>query len=184
MWNPLTRGELKNRCCQDLDELRWELQFAIRRRQHQRHRLRGYVAVSGYVEPRPQRFVAQAATAVLRAVIISPLLHLSGIPLSGLTLDSEDRTLVPVVTVEALTWLPPAAILFDSWASGVALPSSKRRRNIPGDPRKESPGAAPRHRSGNSPSRRRMDGALHNNAHNSDRLQRRTYTQTGNRESR
>ena len=31
VWNHLKRGELKNRCCQDLDELRWELGLAIRR---------------------------------------------------------------------------------------------------------------------------------------------------------
>jgi transposase len=31
VWNRLTRAELKNRCCRDLDELRWELGLAIRR---------------------------------------------------------------------------------------------------------------------------------------------------------
>lgn len=31
VWNLLKRGELKNRCCHDLDELRWELGLAIRR---------------------------------------------------------------------------------------------------------------------------------------------------------
>jgi transposase len=31
VWNLLKRGELKNRCCHDLDELRWELSLAIRR---------------------------------------------------------------------------------------------------------------------------------------------------------
>lgn len=31
VWNLLKRAELKNRCCQDLDELRWELRLAIRR---------------------------------------------------------------------------------------------------------------------------------------------------------
>jgi transposase len=31
VWNLLKRAELKNRCCQDLDELRWELGLAIRR---------------------------------------------------------------------------------------------------------------------------------------------------------
>ena len=30
-WNLLKRAELKNRCCRDLDELRWELGLAIRR---------------------------------------------------------------------------------------------------------------------------------------------------------
>lgn len=32
-WNLLKRVELKNRCCRDLDELRWELTCAIRRLQ-------------------------------------------------------------------------------------------------------------------------------------------------------
>jgi transposase len=31
VWNHLKRVELANRCCQDLDELRWELSLAIRR---------------------------------------------------------------------------------------------------------------------------------------------------------
>ncbi len=31
VWKQLLRAELKNRCCQDLDELRWELRLAIRR---------------------------------------------------------------------------------------------------------------------------------------------------------
>jgi transposase len=31
VWNHLKRVELKNRCCHDLDELRWELGLAIRR---------------------------------------------------------------------------------------------------------------------------------------------------------
>jgi transposase len=31
VWNLLKRGELKNRCCHDLDELCWELGLAIRR---------------------------------------------------------------------------------------------------------------------------------------------------------
>lgn len=31
VWNHLKRSELKNRCCQDVDELRWELGLAIRR---------------------------------------------------------------------------------------------------------------------------------------------------------
>jgi hypothetical protein len=30
--NLLTRGELNSRCCQDLTELHWELDVAIRRR--------------------------------------------------------------------------------------------------------------------------------------------------------
>ena len=31
VWNQLKRVELKNRCCHDLDELRWELGLALRR---------------------------------------------------------------------------------------------------------------------------------------------------------
>jgi transposase len=39
VWNLLKRGELKNRCCHDLDELRWELGLAIRRLRRHPHRL-------------------------------------------------------------------------------------------------------------------------------------------------
>ena len=49
VWNLLKRAELKNRCCRDLDELRWELRLAIRRLQRQPRRLRGCVAQCGYV---------------------------------------------------------------------------------------------------------------------------------------
>jgi transposase len=49
IWNLLKRGELKNRCCRDLDELRWELRLAIRRLQRQPRRLRGCVVQCGYV---------------------------------------------------------------------------------------------------------------------------------------
>ncbi len=49
VWNLLKRGELKNRCCQDLDELRWELGLAIRRLQRHPQRVRGCVAQCGYV---------------------------------------------------------------------------------------------------------------------------------------
>ncbi len=49
VWNMLKRGELKNRCCQDLDELRWELGLAIRRLQRHRQRVRGCVAQCGYL---------------------------------------------------------------------------------------------------------------------------------------
>ena len=49
VWNLLKRGELKNRCCQDLDELRWELGLAIGRLQRQRDRVRGCVTQCGYV---------------------------------------------------------------------------------------------------------------------------------------
>ncbi len=49
VWNLLKRKELKNRCCQDLDELRWELGLAIRRLQRRRHLIRACVAQCGYV---------------------------------------------------------------------------------------------------------------------------------------
>lgn len=49
VWNLLKRTELKNRCCQTMDELRWELGLAIRRLQRKRHRLRACVAQCGYV---------------------------------------------------------------------------------------------------------------------------------------
>ena len=49
VWSLLKRGQLKNRCCQDLAELRWELGLAIRRLQRTRHRIRGCVAQCGYV---------------------------------------------------------------------------------------------------------------------------------------
>ena len=49
VWNLLKRGELKNRCCMDLDELRWELRLAIRRLQRRREPLRGCVTECGYV---------------------------------------------------------------------------------------------------------------------------------------
>ena len=40
VWNLLKRRELKNRCCHDLAELRWELGLAIRRLQRKPHLLR------------------------------------------------------------------------------------------------------------------------------------------------
>ena len=49
VWNLLKRGQLKNRCCQDLGELRWELHLAIRRLQRQRQRVRGCITQCGYV---------------------------------------------------------------------------------------------------------------------------------------
>ena len=49
IWNMLKRGELKNRCCQDLGELRWDLRLAIRRLQRQRQRVQGCIAQCGYV---------------------------------------------------------------------------------------------------------------------------------------
>ena len=49
VWNLLKRKELKNRCCQDLDELRWELGLAIRRLQRCRQLIRACFAHCGYV---------------------------------------------------------------------------------------------------------------------------------------
>ena len=49
VWNLRKRGELTNRCCMDLDELRWELRLAIRRLQRRREPLRGCVTECGYV---------------------------------------------------------------------------------------------------------------------------------------
>ncbi|MGH3803211.1 MAG: transposase [Pseudonocardiaceae bacterium] len=49
VWNLLKRLELKNRCCQTMDELRSELGLAIRRLQRKRHLLRAGVAQCGYV---------------------------------------------------------------------------------------------------------------------------------------
>ncbi len=49
VWNLLKRKELKHRCCQDLDELRWELRLAIRRLQRRRHLVRACFAQCGYV---------------------------------------------------------------------------------------------------------------------------------------
>ncbi len=49
VWNLLKRRELKNRCCQTMDELRWDLGLAIRRLQRTRQRLRACVVQCGYV---------------------------------------------------------------------------------------------------------------------------------------
>ena len=49
VWNHLKRGELKNRCCQDLDELRWELGLAIRRLRRKAHLLVACFRQCGYV---------------------------------------------------------------------------------------------------------------------------------------
>jgi transposase len=49
VWNLLKRKELKNRCCPDLDELRWELGLAIRRLQHRPHLIRACFVQCGYV---------------------------------------------------------------------------------------------------------------------------------------
>jgi transposase len=49
VWNLLKRAELKNRCCQDLDELRWELGLAIRRLRRTPQRLLACVRQCGLV---------------------------------------------------------------------------------------------------------------------------------------
>ncbi len=50
VWNLLKRVELKNRCCHDLDELRWELGLAIRRLQRKPHRLTACFRQCSYVQ--------------------------------------------------------------------------------------------------------------------------------------
>jgi transposase len=49
VWNHLKRTDLKNRCCLDLEELRWELGLAIRRLQRRPHLIRACFAQCGYV---------------------------------------------------------------------------------------------------------------------------------------
>ena len=49
VWNHLKRVELKNRCCQDLDELRWELGLAIRRLRRKPHLLAACFRQCGYL---------------------------------------------------------------------------------------------------------------------------------------
>jgi transposase len=49
VWNLLKRAELKNRCCRDLDELRWELGLAIRRLRRTPQRLIACVRQCGLV---------------------------------------------------------------------------------------------------------------------------------------
>jgi transposase len=50
VWNLLKRGELKNRCCHDLDELRWELGLAIRRLRRKPDRLLACFRHAGLVQ--------------------------------------------------------------------------------------------------------------------------------------
>ena len=49
VWNHLKRVELRNRCCQDLDELRWELGLAIRRLRRKPHLLTACFRQCGYL---------------------------------------------------------------------------------------------------------------------------------------
>ncbi len=57
VWNLLGRGELKNRCCHDLDELRWELGLAIRRLRRKADRLVACFRQCGYLHQPRQRSV-------------------------------------------------------------------------------------------------------------------------------
>ncbi len=50
VWNLLKRVELRNRCCQDLDELAWELGLAIRRLRRKPHLLRACFRQCGYAQ--------------------------------------------------------------------------------------------------------------------------------------
>ena len=49
VWNLLKRVELRNRCCQDVAELCWELGLAIRRLRRRRHALIACFRQCGYV---------------------------------------------------------------------------------------------------------------------------------------
>jgi transposase len=49
VWKQLLRGELKNRCCQDLDELRRELALASHRLRRRAHRLVACFAQCGHL---------------------------------------------------------------------------------------------------------------------------------------
>lgn len=49
VWSLLKCQELANRCCQDIEELRWELRQAIRRLQRHPQRLIGCFRGCGYV---------------------------------------------------------------------------------------------------------------------------------------
>ena len=50
VWNLLKRGELKNRCCQDMTELRSELDLDIRRLRRKAHLLTACYRQCGYVQ--------------------------------------------------------------------------------------------------------------------------------------
>ena len=50
VWNLLKRRELKNRCCHDVDELRWELGLAIRRLRRTVDRLVACFRQCGYLQ--------------------------------------------------------------------------------------------------------------------------------------
>ena len=48
IWHYLTGVELRNRCCQTLDELRWELGLAVRRLRRKRHVIQGCFTQCGF----------------------------------------------------------------------------------------------------------------------------------------
>jgi transposase len=50
IWKQLVRGELKNRCCRDLGELRWELGLAFRRLRRRRDPLIACFRHAGLVQ--------------------------------------------------------------------------------------------------------------------------------------
>ena len=49
LWHYLKHVELRNRCCDDLPELRLELGYAAKRLRHKRHVLQGCITQCGYV---------------------------------------------------------------------------------------------------------------------------------------
>lgn len=50
VWNLLKRRELRNRCCQNLADLRWELGLAIRRLRRKAHLLTACFRHCGYIQ--------------------------------------------------------------------------------------------------------------------------------------
>ncbi len=48
IWHHLKDVELRNRCCQTLDELRWELGLAVRRLRRKRHVIQGCFRQCGF----------------------------------------------------------------------------------------------------------------------------------------
>ena len=54
VWNLLKRRELKNRCCRNLDELRWELGLATRRLRRKPHLLAACFRLCGYAVEDPR----------------------------------------------------------------------------------------------------------------------------------
>jgi transposase len=53
IWHYLKHVELRNLCCADLNELRGELQLAVKRLRHKRRVLRGCITECGYTPVRP-----------------------------------------------------------------------------------------------------------------------------------